>query len=91
MRLAVRVDKMDDGLAGIRESTPQQFCPANTIAFDLVIGISAQTSATGVAVQVDLARRSHRQIGDRLRAGLQLPGSRAQSSHLYGDRFLDAL
>eukprot|EP00959_Pyramimonas_sp_CCMP1952_P448337 9388100-Pyramimonas_sp.AAC.1 len=61
------------------------------MACDLAIGISAQTSVTGVAAQVDLTRRSHRLIDDLLRAGLEFPGNRAQSSHLHLGRFLDTL
>eukprot|EP00959_Pyramimonas_sp_CCMP1952_P119887 2506693-Pyramimonas_sp.AAC.1 len=91
MRLEVRVDKMDDRRASTRASTTEQACPANALAFDQAISISAQTWVTGVAVQVDLARRSHHLIGDLLKAGLQFPGNRAQSSHLDDDICLGAV
>eukprot|EP00959_Pyramimonas_sp_CCMP1952_P242017 5059119-Pyramimonas_sp.AAC.1 len=62
---------MDDWLTHWRVSTPEQVCPANTMAFDLVIGISTQSSIAGVAMQVHIARWSHRSIDDLLRAGLR--------------------
>eukprot|EP00959_Pyramimonas_sp_CCMP1952_P286481 5990429-Pyramimonas_sp.AAC.1 len=61
------------------------------MAFDFAVGISVQTPVAGVAVQVDLAHWCHRLIGDLLRAGLQLPGDRVQSSHMHVGRFLNAL
>eukprot|EP00959_Pyramimonas_sp_CCMP1952_P210844 4412137-Pyramimonas_sp.AAC.1 len=81
---------MGDGLASARASRPQQVCPANTIALDLVLGISASTPVTGVAAQVDLARWSHRLVDDLLRASLPRPGNHAQSSHLHVGQLLDA-
>eukprot|EP00959_Pyramimonas_sp_CCMP1952_P301510 6308390-Pyramimonas_sp.AAC.2 len=89
MGLAARVDRMDDGHASMRASAPQHVWPADTMAFDPIIGISAQTPVAGVAAQVDLARWSHRSIDDLLGTSLQLPGRRAPSSHLHVGRFLD--
>eukprot|EP00959_Pyramimonas_sp_CCMP1952_P167668 3504328-Pyramimonas_sp.AAC.1 len=64
---------MDDRLASRRVSTPWQVCPANAIAFDLVIGIAVQATAAKIAMQINLALWCHRLINYSLRAGLQLP------------------
>eukprot|EP00959_Pyramimonas_sp_CCMP1952_P215459 4507762-Pyramimonas_sp.AAC.1 len=61
------------------------------MALNLVIRIAVQATATGIAVQIDLARWCHRCTNDLLKAGLQLLGNRAESSHLHIGRFLDTL
>eukprot|EP00959_Pyramimonas_sp_CCMP1952_P439644 9203851-Pyramimonas_sp.AAC.1 len=61
------------------------------MAVDFAICISVRTTVAGAAPQVDLIRSCQRLIDDLLRAGLQLSGSRAKSSHLHIGRCLDTL
>eukprot|EP00959_Pyramimonas_sp_CCMP1952_P281560 5885287-Pyramimonas_sp.AAC.1 len=90
MRLAMRVDKMDEGFTSLRVSTPSQVRLASTITLT-VIGITVQATITGVTMQIDFERWCHHFMDDLIRAGLLLPGHRVKSSRWHAGRFFDTV